>query len=1005
MEEIEKIEEENIILPKADDLETAEFIDTNVGKLADRDIKVEMEESYLDYAMSVIVSRALPDVRDGMKPVHRRVLFAMHDIGLKASAKYRKSATVVGEVLGKYHPHGDVAVYDTMVRMAQDFSMRYPLVDGQGNFGSMDGDSAAAMRYTEAKMTQLAEEMLIDIEKDTVDFVDNYDGSRQEPRVLPARIPQLLLNGTDGIAVGMATKIPPHNLNELCDATIHLIDNPEASSEDLTQFVKGPDFPTGGLIFDIEEIKQAYITGKGKVVIRAKAEIEEAKRGFRIIVSEIPFQVNKSNLIQKIAELVKDHKIDGISDLRDESDRNGVRVVIELKANSYPKKVLNRLFELTQLQTAFHVNMLALTPSLEPRIMNLHTVLDFFIKHRQNVIERRSKYDLKKAKERAHILEGLIKALDSIDKIIETIKKSANREEAAKNLVVNFDLSEAQASAILDMRLSALAALERKKIEDEYNEKLKLIAYLEDLLAHPEKILSLIKNDLKEIKDKYGDERRTQIVPSGLDKFSAEDLIPDEQVIITITKSNYVKRQPIDAYRKQIRGGKGVIGIETKEEDSVIHMVSASTHDDLFIFTDAGRVFLNKVYELPATSRQSKGVPIVNIIQLGQNEKVTAILPVGKDESIDGKYFVMTTTKGVVKRTLVDKYQHIRKTGIAAIKLSVGDQLKWVQMSSGNDIIVEVSNKGLAICYKESDVRSMGRSAAGVFGMKLRPGDKVVGSAIIPNGEQYFSPQSGFPDLLTVLENGFGKRTMIKNFHIQNRGGIGIKVANCTPKTGSLVGMEVIFDDLGDALLASKNGQFIRMAVKDIKRLGRDTQGVTLMKMHAGDKVSSLAVVRPESKDKDSTENESKSSPESNNLPEKPADKKAINKELAKEADKAVVKETKPDIEKQSKSADKSSSITEKTDSSEIKSSKKSIEKISKLVDVEAGEESKKSSNKIEQPEIELPAGHDSLLEKPDTAMPTIRTYDPNIDVEIKENEDVENPKNDQDINWWGGGE
>lgn len=977
---------DNMELSEVDDVEAANFVDTNIGKLADRNIRTEMQESYLDYAMSVIVSRALPDVRDGLKPVHRRVLFAMHDIGLKSTAKYRKSATVVGEVLGKYHPHGDVAVYDTMVRMAQDFAMRYPMVDGQGNFGSMDGDSAAAMRYTEAKMTPLAEEMLVDIEKNTVDFVDNFDGSRQEPKVLPARIPQLLLNGTVGIAVGMATNIPPHNLGELCDGIIHLIDNPEASSEDLTQFILGPDFPTGGLIFDIEEIKQAYITGKGKVLMRAKAEIEEAKRGFRIIITEIPYQVNKSTLIQKIAELVKDHKIDGISDLRDESDREGVRVVIELKANSYPKKVLNRLFELTQLQTAFHVNMLALTPSLEPRVMNLHAVLDFFIKHRQEVIERRSKYDLQKAKERAHILEGLIKALDSIDKIIATIKKSANREEAAKNLVADFGLSEAQASAILDMRLSALAALERKKIEDEYQEKLRLIASLEDLLAHPEKILSLIKKDLKEIKEKYGDERRTQIVATGLDKFSAEDLIPDEQVIITMTRGNYVKRQPTDTYRKQVRGGKGIIGIETKEEDSVVHMVSASTHDDLYIFTDSGRIFANKVYELPATSRQSKGVPIVNIIQLSQNERVTAILPVMKNESMSGKYFMMTTLKGIVKRTLVEKYQHIRKTGIAAIKLAAGDQLKWVAISSDDDIIVEVSNKGLAICYKEKDVRPMGRSAAGVIGMKLRSGDFVVGSAVIPSGEKYFSPNAGFPDLLTVLENGFGKRTMIKNFHIQNRGGIGIKVANCTERTGNLVGMEVIFDDLGDALLASKNGQFIRMAVKAIKRLGRDTQGVTLMKMRSKDIVSSLTVVRPEEKE------------EKTEVPEKPKPEKP-------KAEK-VPEIKKPEIKK--KLETKIPSKPAKKPKVEHAIKKNIVEKPAK---VEITKEKPPKQPAVKKPaalapkakKIEKKAPHNSLLDKPDDVMPTIRTYNPKIDVEIKKNGDEEESQTPtEDINWWG---
>ena len=940
-------------------------IDPNVGRLADRNIQVEMEESYLDYAMSVIVSRALPDVRDGLKPVHRRVLYAMHDLGLRSNAKYRKSATVVGEVLGKYHPHGDSAVYDTMVRLAQDFTMRYPLVDGQGNFGSMDGDGAAAMRYTEARMAQIAEEMLLDIDKETVDWADNYDGSRKEPVVLPARVPQLLLNGTVGIAVGMATNIPPHNLGELCDAISHLIDNPEATSEDLCQFVKAPDFPTGGIVFDIDEIRQAYITGKGKVVIRAVAEIEEAKRGFRIVVTEIPYQVNKAVLVQKIAELVKDKKIDGISDLRDESDRNGVRIVIELRSNSYPRKVLNRLFELTQLQTSFHVNMLALTPNLEPRVMNLKSILSYYIEHRKEVLERRIRYDLRKTEERAHILEGLLIALNDIDNVIETIKKSANREEAVKNLVAGFSLTEIQANAILDMRLSALAALERQRIQDEYDEKMKLIAYYKDLLEHPEKILILIKDDLTEIVEKYGDERRTKIVESGIGKFSAEDLIPDEQVIVSMTRSNYIKRQPIDTYRKQIRGGKGVIGMATKEEDSIVHMLAANTHDDLYIFTDAGRVFLNKVYEVPATSRQSKGIPIVNIIQLGQNEKVTAMLPISKNDAEHSKYFVMTTAKGIIKKTEIAKYTHIRKTGIAAIKLNPSDQLKWVQISTGNDVIVEVSSRGQCICYKESDARPMGRGASGVIGMKLRAGDKVVGSTVIHDGEKYFAPTAGFPDLLVVLENGFGKRTMIKNFNIQNRGGIGIKTANCTPKTGDLIGVELIFDDLGDVLLASKNGQFIRMAVKDIKRLGRDTQGVTLMKMHAGDKVSSVTIVRPDEEKDAEGENKAEKSTE------KPAEKK---EPVAKKAEKPKA----------------------------IKSESKKPEKNEKKV-----EEKKIAKKPALKPEI-LPAtdddeepepSHHSLLDKPDDT-PTIRTYDPRV--ELDDEDDGKKEVSDEP-NWWGG--
>lgn len=994
MEENKEKTEESVDLPEMDDTGEVEFVDTNIGKLAARNIQDEMEESYLDYAMSVIVARALPDVRDGMKPVHRRVLYAMHDIGLKSSSKYRKSATVVGEVLGKYHPHGDVAVYDSMVRMAQDFSMRYPLVDGQGNFGSMDGDSAAAMRYTEARMTRIAEEMLADIDKDTVNFVDNYDGSRQEPSVLPARVPQLLLNGTMGIAVGMATNIPPHNLNELCDGVIHLIDNPEATAEDLTQFVLAPDFPTGGLIYDIEEIKQAYITGKGRVLMRARAEIEEMKRGFRIVVSEIPYQVNKSTLIQKMAELVKNHKIDGISDIRDESDRNGVRVVIELKSNSYPNKVLNRLFELTPLQNTFHVNMLALTPSLEPRVMTLRNVLGYYIEHRKEVIERRSKYDLARAKERAHILEGLRIALEDIDRVIETIKKSKDREEAAKNLISKFKLSPLQVGAILDMRLSALAALERQRIEDEYNEKLKLITHLESILSSPEKVLGLIKKDLEEIKEKFGDERRTEIVPQSLSKFSAEDLIPDEQVIIALTKGNYVKRQPVDTYRKQIRGGKGIVGMSTKEEDSVTHMVTASTHDVLYIFTDSGRIFSNKVYEMPATSRQSKGVPIVNILQLSQNEKVTAILPVSKNKKIEGKYFVMTTSKGIVKRTEIAKYQNIRKTGIAAIKLKTADNLKWVSISSGKDIIVEVSGRGLCICYRESDVRPMGRSAAGVIGMKLRSGDYVVATDIIKNGEQYFAESAGFPDLLIVLENGFGKRTMIKNFHVQNRGGIGIKAANCTAKTGNLIGAEVINDDLGDAVLASNNGQFIRMSIKTIKRLGRDTQGVTLMRLRGKDKVSSVTIIRPED-ESDQTEEE------------KDNDKDINTKNL----DKPVIKEN-IKLLKQEKTKSEGKRQVEKTSEKSEKPKKELVEKVSKKKDLpvgdepqtmQEGEKSAPISKKKPKQSGSDDKFHNSLLDKPEGVMPTIRAYDPKIDLEIKKSKDEDKSEGELgDVNWWG---
>jgi DNA gyrase subunit A len=845
--EPEVIEEATEVVVESGSIVTESY-DPLVGRLKSRELVTEMETSYLDYAMSVIVSRALPDVRDGLKPVHRRVLYAMYETGLRHNVKYRKSAKVVGEVMGNYHPHGDTAIYDTLVRMAQDFSMRYPMVDGQGNFGSMDGDSAAAMRYTECRMSPISEEMVLDIDKDTVNWADNYDGSTQEPVVLPSRVPNLLLNGTVGIAVGMATNIPPHNLVELCDGVSALIDNPEATVEDLMEHVKGPDFPTGGIIYSNEDIKTTYATGHGRIMMRGKAEIEETKRGFRIIVTEIPYQVNKSTLIEKIADLVKEKRIEGISDLRDESDRNGVRVVVELKNSAYPKKVLNRLYELTSLQTAFHVNMLALTPDLEPMVMTLKDVLGHFIEHRKEVIERRTRFDLRKAEDRAHILEGLRIALDHIDEVINTIRASANREDAKTNLIAKFSLSDKQADAILEMRLSALAALERKKIEDEYNALLDRIAYLKDLLEHPEKILLLIKTDLKEVCDKYGDKRRTEIVPHALGEFRAEDVIPDEQVIVALSRGNYIKRQEIDTYRRQTRGGVGVIGMTTKEEDIVDHLVCAKTHDDIFFFTNKGRVFKSKVYELPATSRQSKGTPVVNIIQIMQEEKVTAILTIPKGEN-SNKYFIMGTDLGQIKKTEIEKYDNIRKTGIIAMGLKDKDELKWVKTSCGNDVIVEVSEKGQAICYNENDVRPMGRSASGVTGMRLRAGDRVMSMDVVPD---ITWPEEGKkvtiePDMLIVLENGFGKRTMMRHFHIQKRGGMGIRAANCTPKTGKVIGMHIVYEDLGDVVLASRKGQFIRMELKKIKRLGRDTQGVTLMRLREGDKVSSVALILPDS--------------------------------------------------------------------------------------------------------------------------------------------------------------
>ena len=832
----------------ADEVIESEIKDPNIGTLKPRNLVDEMKVSYLDYAMSVIVSRALPDVRDGLKPVHRRVLYAMYSTGLYHSAKYRKSAKVVGEVLGNYHPHGDIAVYDTLVRMAQDFSMRYQLVDGQGNFGSMDGDSAAAMRYTECRMSALAMEMISDIDKDTVDWQDNYDGSTEEPMVLPARAPQLLLNGSMGIAVGMATNIPPHNLTELCDGIAYLVDHPDASVEDLMEYVKGPDFPTGGTIYNIEDIKAAYATGKGKIVMRANAAIEEKKRGYRIIISEIPYQVNKATLIEKVAELVKDKKIDGIFDIRDESDRHGVRVVIELKSSAYPQKVLNRLYELTPMQTAFHVNMLALTPDLEPRVMTLKDILQHYIDHREKVITRRSQYELKKAQDRAHILEGLKIALAQIDQIIDTIKKSQTREAARINLKVNFKLSDRQAEAILEMKLAALAALERQKIEEEYRTILETIARLEDLLANPGKILSKIKVDLNDLKKKFGDERRTEIVPTALGQFSAKDLIPNQQVIVALTRGDYIKRQEENVYRKQIRGGKGVLGMTTKEEDIVDYLSACYTHDDIYFFTNKGRVFKSKVYELPATSRQSRGTPVVNIIQIRTDENVTSVLTVSEKNSFH-RYFVMGTRQGMIKRSEISKYQHIRQSGILAMGLTKGDELRWVRTSNGEGSVIEVTEQGLSIAYLESEIRPMGRSAGGVRGIKVRGEDHVMVMDVV--AKEYLdafeekSKRSGI-DMLIVLENGFGKRTGLKNFHLQKRGGMGIKAANCTDRTGKIIGMHITYSDLGDIVLASNKGQFIRVALKDIKRLGRDTQGVTLMRLDPKDKVASVALILPE---------------------------------------------------------------------------------------------------------------------------------------------------------------
>ncbi len=811
-------------------------------KIELRNIENEVQESYLDYAMSVIISRALPDVRDGLKPVHRKILYAMWDVGLKPGAKFRKSATVVGEVLGKYHPHGDVAVYDSMVRMAQDFAMRYPLVWGQGNFGSMDGDAPAAMRYTEAKLTRISEEMMLDIEKDTVNFIPNYDGSHKEPQVMPARLPNLLLNGTMGIAVGMATNIPPHNLSEICDGINHLIEHPDCDVEELSQFIKGPDFPTGGIIYDIAAIKQTYATGKGSIVMRAKTEIIEDKAGqFKIIVSEIPYQVNKATLLEKIATLVKDKKIEGIRDLRDESNKDGVRIVIELKKDSYPKKILNQLFDLTPLQDSFHVNMLALVDGIQPKVLNLKMILEYYLVHRKEVVRRRTEFELNRAKDRAHILKGLKIALDNIDAVIKLIKKSKDKEEAKVNLMKQFKLTEVQAVAILEMKLQQLANLERTKIEQELKEKLALIKELEEILSSPKRILALIKKDVSELKTNYGDERKTQIVVHAVKDFSVEDLIPDESTIILVTADGYIKRLAPETFRTQSRGGKGVMGLTTKEEDTVEHLISTTTHSDLLFFTTRGRVFQLKAYDVPAASRTSKGQAIVNFLQLAPEEKISGILSMKELGEGDFKYLMMVTRAGCIKKVALTDFENVRRSGLIAIKLKDGDRLEWVKPSTGNDEIILVTAVGQAIRFREKNVRPMGRAATGVRGIRLKGKDEVVGMDVIDPA----LVTKNLLDLIVVMENGFGKRTNLKNYKVQGRGGSGVKTAKVTPKTGKIISAQVASSkDERDLIIISKFGQVIRLPFKSVSILGRATQGVRLMRFkEADDRAASVTFV------------------------------------------------------------------------------------------------------------------------------------------------------------------
>lgn len=817
--------------------------DLRYGYLKPREIVTEMQESFLDYAMSVIVQRALPDVRDGMKPIHRRILYSMWNTGLRANAKFTKSARIVGDVMGKYHPHGDTAIYESMVRMAQEFSLRYPFVNGQGNFGSMDGDSAAAMRYTEAKLTKVAEEMLFDLEKETVNFIPNYDGSQQEPQVLPSKVPSLLLNGVEGIAVGMATKIPPHNLGELVDATIHLIDNKESTVEDLMQFIPGPDFPTGGSIYNAEEIKQAYTTGKGRVVMRGEAKIEEGKKDglFKIIITELPYQVNKATLVEKIAMLHKEKKIVGISDLRDESDRDGVRVVIELKKDAYPQKILNSLYKMTALQDTFSVNMLALVDGIQPRVLNLKEVLEYYIAHRKEVVIRRTQFELKKAKDRMHILEGLKIALDHLDEVISTIRKSKNKEEAKENLMKKFKLSDIQAQAILDMRLSALAALERQKVEDEYKEVMALIKELESILSDEKRIMKIIKEEMLEVKEKHNNDRRTRIVKKAIGQFRDEDLVPNEEVIVTLSEGGYIKRMPISTYRTQGRGGKGVIGATMKEEDTIAHITTTMNHDYLLFFTNKGRVFQTRTFEIPVSSRIAKGQAVVNIIQVGSDEKVTSMITLKNPEQ-EG-YMFMITKKGTIKKTKIADYKNVRKSGIIAIKLDSGDELDWVKLTSGKDDVMMVSALGQSIRFNEKDARPMGRASRGVRGMKMKGIDYVVGADVITEGEKGLK-------LLVLSENGLGKKTPIEEYTAQNRGGSGVKTANVTEKTGKLIGTMVVDDAKDcDLICISKEGQVIRTPIGEIRTIGRSTQGVKIMKMHEGDKIASMSIISNEEED------------------------------------------------------------------------------------------------------------------------------------------------------------
>ena len=809
-----------------------------------RTVENVMEDGYLRYSMSVIIDRALPDVRDGMKPVHRRIMYSMSEEGLRSSARHRKSANVVGAVMGKYHPHGDSSIYDAMVRLAQPWATRYPLVNGQGNFGSMDGDPPAAMRYTEAKMHRVADELLADIDKDTVDFRDNYDGTTQEPTVLPAKLPNLLLNGQVGIAVGMATNIPPHNLREVVDATVYKIDHPDASLDDLLQFITGPDFPTGGIVYGAGSIRQAYATGRGGVVVRGVAEIVEGAKGrHQIVITEIPYALNKESLVIKIADLVKEKRIVGVSDLRDESARGNVRIVIDLKKDAYPKKLLNQLYKLTPLQTSFHYNVMALIDGIQPRVLGLQDILSEYIKHRQHVVRRRTEFELRKAKDRAHVLEGLKIALDHIDEVIATIRASQTTEEAQANLITRFNLSEIQAKAILAMQLRTLAGLERQKIEDELAELMKLIGELEAILADEAKILGIIKSEILELKEKFGDDRRTKVVSQELNRLSDEDLVPDEQVVVTLTSANYIKRSTLMEYKRQGRGGKGRRGMATREEDVIEHVVNASTHDYLLFFTNRGRVFRLKTYEVPATGLNAKGVAIVNLLQLQPEETVSAVINISKSETAVN--LLMCTVRGVVKKTPFEQYQNVRTTGLIAINLDDGDELKWIRTTNGDNEVIISTSQGQAIRFHERDARPMGRVSRGVRGIRLRADDHVIGMDVVDEHSSVF----------VISKYGYGKRTKVSQFTPHARGGVGIRSAVVNSKTGELIGVNTLSDsDDQEVIIISQNGQTIRLGLKDIPALGRATQGVRIMRMNDGDQVVSLALVEKSDQNEDDDE-------------------------------------------------------------------------------------------------------------------------------------------------------